>query len=162
MLVNLGDFLRKVATEFGDHEVALGQEVDTLEKYLKIQEVRFAERLRLELRVPPELARARIPSLILQPLVENAIKHGIAKRVQGGALCVDAARIKDNLILSVYNDGPLLDAVDGAADAAKHGIGLANLRTRLALLYGGDFELRLENQADTGVKASVTLPYRES
>lgn len=162
MLVNLSDFLRKVATEFGDHEVALGQEAETLGKYLKIQEVRFAERLKLELRVPPELARARIPSLILQPLVENAIKHGIAKRVQGGALCVDAARVKNRLILSVYNDGPLLDAVDGAAERAKPGIGLANLRTRLALLYGGDFDLRLENHAGTGVKASVTLPYRES
>lgn len=64
--------------------------------------------------------------------------------------------------MSVYNDGPLLDAVDGAPDAAKHGIGLANLRTRLALLYGSDFDLRLENHAGTGVKASVTLPYRES
>jgi two-component system, LytTR family, sensor kinase len=82
--------------------------------------------------------------------------------VQGGALCVDAARVKDRLILSVYNDGPLLDAAHGATEGVKPGIGLANLRTRLALLYGGDFDLRLENHAGTGVKASVTLPYRES
>jgi two-component system, LytTR family, sensor kinase len=163
MLVNLSDFLRKVATEFGDHEVALGQEVETLEKYLKIQEVRFAERLKLELRIPPELIRARIPSLILQPLVENAIKHGIAKRVQGGVLRVDAARVNDRLTLSVYNDGPLLDGADAAhTGTAKHGIGLANLRTRLALLYGSEFDLRLENHAGSGVSASVTLPYRES
>jgi sensor histidine kinase YesM len=156
MIVNLSDFLRKVATQSDGHEVALEQEVQTLEKYLQIQQVRFAERLKLKLHFPQELYQARIPSLLLQPLVENAIKHGIAKRVQGGALKVEASRTQDMLRLAVYNDGPLLDSTGGAA---QPGIGLSNLRHRLALLYGDHFELRLDNHAGTGVMASVTLPY---
>jgi sensor histidine kinase YesM len=158
MIVDLSDFLRKVATEITGHEAALEQEAQTLETYLKIQEARFAGRLKLQLHIPPELAQARIPSLTLQPLAENAIKHGIAKRVQGGLLRVEASRSNDKLSLSVYNDGPLLDDVRGAG---KPGIGLLNLRSRLALLYGPHFELRLENHGD-GVMACVTLPYHTS
>jgi len=161
MIVNLSDFLREVATEFDGHEVALQQEVQTLEKYLHIQEVRFAGRLQMTLHFPQELGQARVPSLLLQPLVENAIKHGISKRVQGGALHIDVSRLHDRLTLSVYNDGPPLDgAPDGGA--GKPGIGLSNLRNRLALLYGTHFDLQLENHAGTGVRASVTLPYRAS
>jgi anti-sigma regulatory factor (Ser/Thr protein kinase) len=156
MIVNLSDFLRGVATEFTGHETALEQEAQTLERYLKIQEARFAGRLKLQLHIPPELAQARIPSLTLQPLVENAIKHGIAKRVQGGLLRVEAARSDHKLNLSVYNEGPPLD--DTHERTAKSGIGLSNLRSRLELLYGVHFQLRLENHGD-GVMASVTLPY---
>jgi LytS/YehU family sensor histidine kinase len=112
----------------------------------------------LDLQVPAELREARIPSLILQPLAENAIKHGIAKRAQGGAVRVAASRSDGMLRLTVYNDGPLLDR-DG--HAVKDGIGLSNLRTRLELLYGSDFELRLENFGITGVQVSLALPYRE-
>jgi sensor histidine kinase YesM len=154
MIVNLSEFLRRVATDFTGHETILDEEAQTLEKYLKIQEARFAGRLNLQLHIAPDLAAARIPSLTLQPLVENAIKHGIAKRVQGGLLKVEAARLNDKLTLSVYNDGPPLEDKPGA----KVGIGLANLRSRLALLYGANFELTLQNHGE-GVMASVTLPY---
>jgi LytS/YehU family sensor histidine kinase len=126
---------------------------------MQIQEARFAGRLKLELDIPSELRKAQIPSLMLQPLVENAIKHGIAKRTQGGVVRVTASRSGDELRLSVYNDGPLLDR-DG--QAIPDGIGLANLRTRLSLLYGNRVELRLENCGITGVEASVVFPYREN
>lgn len=158
MIVALSDFLRRVAVSSHDPEVQLSQEVDFLEKYLQIQEARFAGRLKLDIQVPDELRKARIPSLILQPLVENAIKHGIAQRVQGGEVRVAASRSDGLLHLSVYNDGPLLDRDGGAV---KHGIGLSNLHTRLKLLYGSDCELRLDNYGITGVQASVALPYRE-
>jgi two-component system, LytTR family, sensor kinase len=157
MIVALSDFLRRVASSSNDAQVRLAQEVEFLEKYLQIQEVRFAGRLKLELQIPDELREARIPSLILQPLVENAIKHGIAKRAHGGEVRVAAARSDGMLRLSVYNDGPLLDRDERAL---KDGIGLANLRTRLQLLYGSAFELRLENYGITGVQVSVALPYR--
>jgi two-component system, LytTR family, sensor kinase len=159
MIVALSDFLRRVASSSLDAQVRLAQEVEFLEKYLQIQEARFAGRLKLELQIPDELREARIPSLILQPLVENAIKHGIAKRAQGGEVRVAAERSDGMLYLSVYNDGPLLDRDECAL---KDGIGLANLRTRLKLLYGSAFELRLENYGITGVQVSVTLPYRET
>jgi two-component system LytT family sensor kinase len=158
MIVALSDFLRRVASSSNEARVCLAQEVEFLEKYMQIQEARFAGRLTLDLQVPAELREARIPSLILQPLAENAIKHGIAKRAQGGAVRVAASRSDGMLHLTVYNDGPLLDR-DGRT--VKDGIGLSNLRTRLELLYGGDFELRLENFGITGVQVSVALPYRE-
>jgi two-component system, LytTR family, sensor kinase len=158
MIVALSDFLRRVAGSTNEARVRLAQEVEFLEKYLQIQEARFAGRLTLDLQVPAELREARIPSLILQPLAENAIKHGIAKRAQGGEVRVAASRSDGMLHLTVYNDGPLLDR-DGCA--VKDGIGLSNLRTRLKLLYGQDFELRLDNFGITGVQVSLALPYCE-
>jgi len=159
MIVALSDFLRRVAGTSIDARVRLAQEVESLEKYLHIQQVRFAGRLKLELQIPEELREAQVPSLLLQPLAENAIKHGIALRAQGGEVRVAASRSDGVLRLSVYNDGPLLDR-DGCS--VRNGIGLSNLRTRLTLLYGGDFDLRLENHGITGVQVSVTLPYREA
>jgi len=159
MIVALSDFLRRVAGSTNEARVRLAQEVEFLEKYLQIQEARFAGRLALDLQVPTELREARIPSLILQPLAENAIKHGIARRVQGGEVRVAASRSDGMLHLTVYNDGPLLDR-DG--HAVKDGIGLSNLRTRLKLLYGSNFELRLENYGITGVQVSLALPYCEA
>jgi two-component system, LytTR family, sensor kinase len=159
MIVALSDFLRRVASSSNDARVRLAQEVEFLEKYLQIQEVRFAGRLTWDLQIPSELLQARIPSLILQPLAENAVKHGIAKRTQGGEVRVAASRSNGALHLTVYNDGPLLDR---EARAITDGIGLSNLRTRLKLLYGDAFELRLENHGITGVQVSVVLPYREA
>jgi len=159
MIVALSDFLRRVAVSSQDPQALLAQELEFLEKYLQIQEARFAGRLTLDIQVPDELRQAQIPSLILQPLVENAIKHGIAQRVVGGEVRVAASRANGLLHLSVYNDGPLLDR-DGSA--IKDGIGLSNLRTRLKLLYGSDCDLRLENYGITGVQVSMALPYREA
>lgn len=159
MIVALSDFLRRVAVSSHDPQALLAQEVEFLEKYLQIQEARFAGRLKLDIQIPEELRKAQIPSLILQPLVENAIKHGIAQRVLGGEVRVAASRSNGLLHLSVYNDGPLLDRDAGAV---KDGIGLSNLRTRLKLLYGSDCDLRLENYGITGVQVSVALPYREA
>ncbi|MDP9007391.1 MAG: histidine kinase [Pseudomonadota bacterium] len=159
MIVALSDFLRRVANSSIDARVRLAQEVEFLHKYLQIQQVRFAGRLKMDLQIPDELREARIPSLILQPLAENAIKHGIAMRAQAGEVRVAASRADGMLHLSVYNDGPLLDR-DGCS--VKNGIGLSNLRTRLELLYGSEFELRLENYGITGVQVSVALPYCEA
>jgi two-component system LytT family sensor kinase len=159
MIVALSDFIRRVAAGSHDPQALLSQEVEFLERYLQIQEVRFAGRLKLDIQIPDELRKAQIPSLILQPLAENAIKHGIAHRAQGGEVRVAASRANGLLHLSVYNDGPLLD---GSGGAVKDGIGLSNLRRRLNLLYGHDCDLRLENSGISGVQVSVALPYREA
>lgn len=109
----------------------------------------------LRVDVPPELYLAQVPSLILQPMVENAVKHGIAKRAKGGSIRIAATRQNGTLTLSVRNDGPSL-----TPDwESTPGIGIANVRTRLQSLYGEEFTLNLRNQGAGGVEASVSLPF---
>src|SRR5262249_2537554 len=118
--------------------------------------MRFADRLRIELDVADDLMSARVPCLVLQPLVENAIKHGIAAHAGESTLRIGASRANGTLALTVYNDGPPLGA---ARDAA--GVGLSNVRARLRGLYGDTFAFVLRN-APGGVQASLSLPYRAS
>jgi LytS/YehU family sensor histidine kinase len=155
MIVGLSEFLRRAADDSSRPQVALAEEVEYLQRYLDIQKVRFAERLQVSVDVPAELLPVQVPNLILQPLVENAIKHGIAKRAGGGAIRVAVSRSNDRLSLRVYNDGPGLPA-DWAA--SRVGIGLSNLRTRLQILYGTGFELNLCNLDTGGVEVLVSLP----
>jgi len=158
MIVGLSEFLRRAAVDSNRPQVALGEEVEYLQRYLDIQKVRFAERLQVSVDVPAELLPVQVPNLILQPLVENAIKHGIAKRAGGGAIRVAASRSDDRLSLRVYNDGPGLPA-DWAT--SRVGIGLSNLRSRLQILYGTGFELNLRNPDTGGVEVLVSLPLGE-
>ena len=157
MIVGLSEFLRRASEDSHRSQVTLAEEVEYLKRYLDLQKVRFGERLQISVNVPPELWQAQVPNLLLQPLVENAIKHGVAKRVSGGVIRVAGARRNGNLCLTVYNDGPSL-----AADwqATHNGIGIDNLRTRLRILHGSESELQLRN-TDTGVEVLVTLPLRE-
>ena len=156
MIAGLSDFLRRVLEESTRQQVRLEEEVDFAQKYLDIQKVRFAERLQLSVDVPADLVSAQVPSLILQPMVENAVKHGIAKRAQGGAIRIAASRENGTLTLSVSNDGPSLPA-DWATNTA--GIGISNVRTRLKSLYGESFELNIGNREEGGVRVSVSLPF---
>jgi two-component system, LytTR family, sensor kinase len=158
MIAGLSEFLRRVADDSGRPQVTLAEEVEYLRRYVEIQKVRFAERLQVSVDIPAELLRAQVPNLILQPLVENAIKHGISKRVQGGAIEVAASRAVGVLTLSVYNDGPLLPA---NREATGPGIGLSNLRTRLQILHGTAFDLALRNRGAGGVEVVVSLPLKE-
>jgi two-component system, LytTR family, sensor kinase len=156
MIAGLSDFLRRVVEDSDRQQVPLEEELDFARKYLDIQKVRFAERLQYSVDVPGELLPAQVPSLILQPMVENAVKHGIAKRVQGGAIRISASRANGTITLSVYNDGPSLPA---GWENTHSGIGLANVRTRLQTLYGNRFEVSMENQDPGGVAVSVALPF---
>jgi len=153
-VASLGDLLRRVTDRSERQYVALDEEMDFLLKYLEIQQLRFAERLRCHIDVPATLARAQVPDFILQPLVENAIKHGIAKRAKGGELRISAKRQGELLTFSIFNEGPALAA--GADD----GVGLANTRRRLQTLYGEAQSLQLCD-VPRGVLATVTLPYLE-
>lgn len=155
MMVALSEFLRRAAEDSHGPQVPLAREVEHLRQYLEIQKWRFAERLRVSLNIPSDLLGAQVPNMILQPLVENAIKHGISKRAHGGHVQVDAARIGDLLNLRVANDGPGLPA-DFEMD--RTGIGITNLRDRLRLLYGTGFELSLRNQDSGGVQVSISVP----
>jgi hypothetical protein len=157
-IVELSDFLRRIVTQPTRAEVPLQAEVELLQLYLNVQKLRFADRLQTSVSVPHELLNARVPSLMLQPLVENAIKHGIAKRARGGEIRVAASRCESSLNLSVYNDGPALATITAPGNT---GVGMSNLRERLQILYGKAFELILRNQPPDGVQVLVTVPYRE-
>jgi hypothetical protein len=158
MIAELSDFMRRVLEDSTRQEVPLGEEMEFAQKYLQIQKARFVERLQLSVDIPRELLLAQVPTLILQPMVENAIKHGIAKRAQGGAVRIAASRSDNVLTLAVYNDGPGLPA---GWETSLPGIGISNMRTRLRSLYGDGFKLKLENQAPDGVEVSVSVPFKE-
>jgi two-component system, LytTR family, sensor kinase len=157
MIAGLSDFLRKVVDTSDRHEVPLGEEVQFLQKYLDIQKVRFADRLQLSVDVPEELRSAQVPSLILQPIVENSIKHGIAKEARGGWIRVTAFRSDGRLTLRVYNDGPSLPM---DCENKSSGIGIANLRSRLRAMFGDAFEFSLRNHS-AGVEVLISVPFRE-
>lgn len=157
MLVSLSDFLRHTLSESNRQEVPLSEELDFVQHYLATQKVRFAERLQLSIDVPDHLHGAAIPHLILQPLIENAIKHGIAKRKEGGAVRISATVRGSQLHISVSNDGPSLDP--GWATASS-GIGVANVRARLAALYGDAASFVMNARSLGGVEVAITLPFR--
>lgn len=156
MIAGLSDFLRRVVEDSERQEVPLGEELEFAQKYLEIQKARFAERLEFSVDVPSELLGAQVPSLILQPMVENAVKHGIAKRVQGGTIRISAGRDNGALTLRVANDGPSLPA---GWEKSATGIGISNVRTRLQSLYGDGFELKMSDRQSGGVEAVVRLPF---
>lgn len=159
MIVGLSDFLRRVTQDSDRQQVPLKEEMDFLRRYLEIQKLRFAERLQVSVNVPQELLPVQVPSFVLQPLVENAVKHGIAKRAQGGTIRVSASRENGFLTISVYNDGPTLTA---DPQSNPTGVGMRNLRTRLQHLYGSKFELRMQNQNPDGVEVSVSVPFKDN
>jgi len=159
MIVGLSEFLRRSSEDSHRSQVALREEVEYLQRYLDIQKVRFGERLQVSVDIPAELLGAQVPNLLLQPLVENAIKHGIAKRVAGGNVRVAGACYNGSLCLSVYNDGPSLPA---DWEATQTGIGIGNLRTRLQILHGNGSGLQLKRANPGGVEVVVTLPFTEA
>jgi len=159
MIVGLSEFLRRASEDANRSQVTLAEEVEYLQRYLDIQKVRFGERLQVSVDIPAELLRAQVPNLLLQPLVENAIKHGIARRVAGGTVRVTGACQNGNLCLSVYNDVPQLPA---DWQVRHTGVGIGNLRTRLRILHGSRSELQLRRVEADGVEAVVTLPLEET
>jgi two-component system, LytTR family, sensor kinase len=158
MLELLSDVLRLVLRTEGSHETPLSAELDFLQRYLAIEQVRFSDRLRPRIQVDAALRRAAVPQFILLPLVENALRHGIARRADAGLLEVTAQRDGDKLVLTVRDDGPGLTT----AGPATTGVGLANTHARLAALYSDRASLEIANAAGGGVLVTVRLPYHEA
>ena len=175
LIAELGDVLRQVLRTAAVQEVSLAEELDFTRRYLGIEQVRFADRLQVTWEHERETLDAAVPHLVLQPLVENALRHGIARLPGGGRLTLGAARRGDRLRLWVRNDGPAIGAAlrvdDDAGDGVEHdgaaststgdagGIGLANTRARLRTLYGDSAWLRVGDVPD-GVCALLELPWR--
>ena len=154
----LADVLRRVLKGATAHEVPLTEEVAVLAAYLEIEQVRFQDRLRVSWSIDDDVRDAMVPSLVLQPLVENAIRHGIARRTAAERLEISARRRNGAVMLSVRDDGPGLPP--GWTPSESDGVGLANTRARLERLYGGAARLELDDAPGPGALATVTLPYR--
>ena len=165
MLTRLADLLRATLRRPAQNEIPLRDEIALLGRYIDIMRVRFGDRLTVDAQVPPELGDWLVPSFVLQPLVENALEHGIARRAGPGLVVVAAERRDDRLVLSVSDDGPGLSG-DGLANAADgltgEGIGLSNTRLRLEQLYGAGRWLTLAPVPAGGTRASVEVPLRQA
>ena len=158
MLARLGDLLRATLENPAAQEATLRQELAFLRPYLEIEQARLGSRLTVSTDVPVELLEAQLPFLVMQPLVENAIRHGIAPRVGPGRLDIRARRQNGRLSVEIADDG-LGMPPNGCA---REGIGISNTRARLRGLYGNEQSLDLERGPEGGVTATVTLPFREA
>jgi two-component system, LytTR family, sensor kinase len=160
MLVGLSDLLRQALDHSNQQEVALRDELKFLELYLNIQQMRFADRLSIEIDVAPETLMALVPNLLLQPLAENAIRHGIGKRATSGHIGVTAQRENGALKLVIYDDGPGLPA--NWDRQPGHGIGLANTIARLDQLYGEAHAFAIHNRTQGGTAVELSIPWHEA
>lgn len=157
LIARLSTLLRMSLDNTRVHEVTLRQEMDFLERYIEIQKARFSDRLNVDIAIEPAAMNARIPNLLLQPLVENAIVHGIASKTGPGRVDV-LGRVEDGkLHLEVRDDGPGLG--DGLK-RAKEGVGLTNTRERIAKIYGAQGQLSLRSEPGRGVSVQIVLPCR--
>lgn len=155
MLTELADLLRTTLAYPGTHEIPLSEELALVERYLAIMRVRFRDRLTVQMDVEPEAQDALVPAFILQPLLENALEHGLAVKPGPGRLEVTAAHVDHRLAITVTDDGP------GPAHNAAAGVGLTNTRERLAQLYGRDQSLTLGPAGPSGGgRVVVSLPWR--
>ena len=161
MVQGLSSFLRHSLDNDPMQRVTLRQELDALTLYLDIEKIRFAERLRIETAIEEDCWRALLPSLLLQPLVENAIKYAVAKQVAGGLLRIEAERGGEQLVLRVIDDGPGCSAIEGDQLPPGKGVGLRNTRERLHVLYGdtGGFSVR---NRERGIEVTLRLPFETS
>jgi len=157
VVAGLGDLLRRILDDATTQSVPLRQELDLLRAYLDIEQVRFSDRLQVEFHVEPATLDASVPHLILQPLVENALRHGIEADAQAGRLTVTAWRVVDRLVLVVRDDGRGVPGEDGGG---RRGVGLANTRDRLAQLFGPDFTLTVDPAPGGGTTAQITIPFQ--
>lgn len=158
MLTDLSDLLRLSFENLEVQEIPLKQELEFLEKYLEIEQMRFHDRLTVDMRISPDTLDASVPNMILQPLVENAIKHGIAPRSSGGRIDINALRSNGHLEISVHDDG--LGVPFGDVENLPEGVGLSNTRRRLKHLYGDQHKFDLTTRADGGVGVKLELPFR--
>jgi two-component sensor histidine kinase len=166
MLARLGDFLRLTLENSGAQEVSLQEELEFLRCYLEIERVRFADRLDVRLDIAPETLDARVPNLILQPLVENAIRHGIVARRGTGLIEIGARRVGESLRLRVRDNGPGLQAQSTAdqthgasSQSSRHGLGFALTRARLERMYGARQHFQLADAREGGLEVTLDLPF---
>jgi two-component system, LytTR family, sensor kinase len=158
MLVGLSDLLRHALEHSAQHEVQLREELNFIKLYLKIQEMRFSDRLQIEFDIDPATTKALVPNLILQPLTENALRHGIARSADSGLVGISSAITDGHLRLTVYDNGAGLP--DDWQMKGSAGIGLANTAARLQQLYDDNHQFDIRNRDGGGVEVVILIPMR--
>src|SRR5215203_2453342 len=158
MLVGLSDLLRHTLEHSARQEVELREEINFIKLYLSIQEMRFSDRLQIEFDIDPATTRAMVPNLILQPLTENALRHGIGNKSESGIVGIGSAVEDGRLWLTVYDNGAGL--ADDWQSKSGAGIGLANTAARLQQLYNEDHQFDIRNRDGGGVQVIIRMPLR--
>lgn len=158
MLVGLGDLLRHTLDHSARHEVELREEINFIKLYLSIQEMRFSDRLRIDLDIDPRTTKALVPNLILQPLTENALRHGVGRSASSGLVGISSAVEDGHLRLTVYDEGAGLP--DDWQLKSSTGIGLANTAARLQQLYDNDHQFDIRNRDGGGVEVVIVMPLK--
>jgi signal transduction histidine kinase len=162
MIARLGEFLRLTLEDTGQQEVTLQKELEFLKCYLDIERIRFQDRLTVRYDIDPETLDALVPNLMWQPIVENAIRHGIAPRSGAGCIELRSKRLGPKLQLQVKDDGPGLRNEPGYDGDLNEGVGLANTRNRLRQLYGRNHWLGLCNGLDKGLVVTLEIPFKQA
>jgi two-component system, LytTR family, sensor kinase len=160
MISGLSDLLRHILKQSGTPEVAFKQEMDFIEQYLEFEQLRFQDRMIVQINAAPETLDARVPNLILQPLVENAIRHGIAAKADATIIEIRSWRNHDKLWIEVRDDGPGID--DPSQIMQGPGLGLKNTLARLKRHYGEAYSFELENVESGGAVVKVGIPFNQS
>jgi LytS/YehU family sensor histidine kinase len=160
MVSELSDFLRLVLSTSSEQEVPLERELGLLDRYVAIQRVRFQDRLTVNCNIEDGVRSALVPSLLLQPLVENAIRHGISPRAGAGYVQVTARRAGDKLVITILDDGVGVRARRSRERSRGTGLGLTNTRTRLIHLYGDGHEFESGPRDEGGYAVKITIPLR--
>ncbi len=159
MISRLGDFLRLTLENSGSQEVTLRQEMEFLTCYLEIERIRFQNRLVTRIELDPKILEAKVPNLILQPIVENAIRHGIAPRSTPGIIEIDAKHLDRVLRIQVRDNGPGIPEHRTSGNLFEKGLGLSNTETRLERLYGTDHLFDLRNSPEGGLIVTLEIPF---
>ena len=155
MIARLGDFLRLTLKRSDAQTVDFEQELEFVRCYLDIEHIRFQDRLSVAMEIEPQTLKFMVPNLILQPIVENSVRHGIAKQVGPGRITIRARQESNRLILQVEDNGPGLKS---DSNGSASGIGLSNTRARLEQFYGDDFSFQVANANGRGVTVTLNLP----
>ena len=142
-------------------EISLSQELAFVEQYLAIEQTRLGEKLRVEMSISPNTRDAVIPSMLLQPLVENAVRHGVAPSIEGGTVAIATTIHDDCLLMTIRNSGPRTAAAT-VGNKASNGIGLTNTAERLRMSYGDDQRFLARSLADGGYEATIEIPFRKA
>jgi signal transduction histidine kinase len=159
MLSRLSSFLRYTLANEPTAHVTLAQEVETLKLYLEIEKMRFDERLRTHFDIDPRVAKARLPSLLLQPLVENAIKYAVTPQEEGADITVSARLVGERVLIAVSDTGPgLIEAK--ARPTLSTGVGLANIKERLAQSFGADHRFETQSNSGEGFGVEIEIPFQ--
>jgi two-component system LytT family sensor kinase len=156
LIVRLSGLLRRLLRSH-EHFVSLREELESVDEYLDIEVVRFGPKLSVRKEISPETLDMVVPSMILQPLVENSIKHGLSRKMGPGCITLRSHRENGRVVIEVQDDGMgfVLDRLD---QPMSSGIGLANVRERLRVIYGASYQLKMTSEPGKGTSAQIVVP----